>query len=316
MNALVTGVNGFCGRPLAQRLLAEGMSVHGVDLQTSADNRLTLASYNSADLSASDTIRTVIREVQPDWVFHLAGLTVGDPKKIFEVNTIGTVNLLEGLRENAPKARLLVVGSAAEYGEPNPPDALVAETHPCDPKGPYGISKYAATIATFDYVRRFGMHAIVVRPFNIIGPGVPGSLLLGAILSRTLAALERPEEPVITAGNLETYRDFVSVQDIVDAYLLAIQSGTPGELYNVCSGQPTKMRDLVDLALSHAPRPVRVEIDPALIRPNDIMKFVGDGSKARDSFGFVPSVSLESAVAEAWTYAASQPRPLASTPTK
>ena len=141
------------------------------------------------DITKPEQITQVIQRFRPDIVFHLAGLTRGAEVDIYHVNQRGTDYLLEALRMHAPEARILLVGSAAEYG-PQPEEKMpITEACPCRPAGPYGVGKHAATVAGQDYVRRYGMRVVIARPFNIVGAGIPPTLVVGAVLERARLAL-------------------------------------------------------------------------------------------------------------------------------
>jgi GDP-4-dehydro-6-deoxy-D-mannose reductase len=305
--ALVTGANGFCGRHLVGRLLGRrDVRVVGLDLAPAALGTPRPQEYLQTDLCDADQAQAAVERTRPDLVFHLAGLMDGDAAELYRVNLLGGVYLLEALRRHAADARVLVVGSAAEYGLAPAEDMPLTENHPCRPRGPYGISKHALTLAALDYAHGWRMKVMVARPFNIVGAGVPGSLVVGAVLGRIKQALDGGE-PVARIGNLDTQRDFVAVEDAADAYVRLLDCEAWGEVFNVCSGRPRSIRWLVERLLGFSERPIRLAVDPALVRPADAPVVYGSWEKSHRAAGFRPSTPLDSALQSAWECAMGTP---------
>lgn len=301
--ALLLGAHGFCARHLAQRL-AELGDVHltGSDIHPEPPAWGRLDSYSAADVGDAEQVESLVESTRPDWVFNLAGVTGGRSADVYRVNVMGCVNLLEAVGAHAQEARVLAVGSAAEYGYITARDLPVTEGQPCRPVGDYGVSKHAMTLAALDIARRRGIRLVVARPFNIIGAGLPASLVVGAVLRRAREALAASEHPVVKVGNLDTERDFVAAEDVADAYLCMIQGERWGEVFNICSGRPVAIREVVSMALSHSTRPIRLEVDPALVRPADVQCIYGSYEKAGLAFGFRPAVSIEESIRRAWDH--------------
>ncbi len=297
--ALVTGASGFCAVHLIRRLRTEGVNVVGADCRPSPMAAELDAAF-VVDLTDDDAVRALICRERPDYVFHLAGIARGEPSELFRVNSVGTVNLLEALRLESSEARVLLVGSAAEYGLIPSERQPISEEEVCRPVGAYGVSKHSATLAGLDYASRYGLRVVVARPFNIVGPGIGAGLLVGDLLRRVTMALKDDAEPLIRVGNLEPMRDFVAVQDVMDAYVGLVQSDNWGQVFNICGGTATPVRCVVEELLRHAPRYVRWEVDPALFRAADVPLSYGSYEKAREAFGYVPRIPLEEAIASAW----------------
>ncbi len=194
--ALISGVCGFSAKHLVRMLSGEGrVRIAGADLPAEPPADLQLADYRAADLARADEAAALVRHVRPDMVFHLAGRYRGTSDELYAANLLGGVHLLEALRESSPNARVLVVGTAAEYGPAPPEEMPIAEDHPCRPRGAYGLSKHALSLAALDFARRCGLKVVVARPFNIIGAGVPPSLVVGAVLERAKRAWPRGIRP-------------------------------------------------------------------------------------------------------------------------
>lgn len=302
VTALITG-SGFCAKHLARRLYAEGdIRVVGASFRKEPPVDVYFDEYFQMDVRDPCQVATVVRRSEPELVFHLAGLTNGSVEDVYRTNVLGSVHLLESVHIYAPQARILLIGSAAEYGLVDRASLPVTENHLCRPVGPYGVSKHAMTLAGLDYARRFGMKVVVARPFNIVGAGVPSSLLVGAVLRRAKHAMQAGADRVVKVGNLDTERDFVAVNDAVEAYVRMVRGDFWGEVFNICSGQPRSVSAVVSLLLSHSDRPIRYEVDHSLVRPSDIKIVFGDWEKANRAFGFRPATSLEESIRAAWAY--------------
>ena len=302
-NALITGASGFCARHLANRLISEGgIRVIGLDLHAEPPKMVSLDDYIQVDICDFGQLSSAISLIQPDLIFHLAGLVEGAAADIYRTNFIGTIHLLESVREYKPDARVLLVGTAAEYGFVEKSDLPVKEDHPCCPVSPYGISKYAATLAGLNYAKRLGMKIVVSRPFNIIGAGVPKSLVVGALLARIKVTLQSQADTVVQVGNLDSRRDFLAVNDVVEAYLRMINGNFWGEVFNICSERAYSIRKIAELLLSHSTCRINMEVDPALVRSSEVDILYGSNEKARRCFGFNPNTDLADALKSSWNY--------------
>jgi GDP-4-dehydro-6-deoxy-D-mannose reductase len=285
-------------------LSAEGrVRIVGADLAAEPPADVPLADYCAADLTRSDEAAALVRQVRPDLLFHLAGRYRGTSDELYAVNLLGGVHLLEAVWESSRQARVLVVGTAAEYGPALPQNMPISEDFVCRPRGAYGLSKHAMCLAALDYALHRGLKVVVARPFNVIGAGVPPSLVVGAVLDRARRALSESDSPVVAVGNVDTTRDFLAVEDVVAAYLRMIRGDYWGEVFNICSGVPSKIRDIVELLLSHSPRPIDYRVDPRLLGADDVAVFVGNCEKARRTFGFAPAISVAESLDRAWHHA-------------
>jgi GDP-4-dehydro-6-deoxy-D-mannose reductase len=299
--ALITGAGGFCARHLAKRLKAEGgVRIAGLDHVLLTPPWIPAEDYFAVDLRDQAQVETAIRTVQPSWVFHLAGVTKAGGGDIFGANLMGCIYLLEAVAAHAPDARVLLAGSAAEYGAVPRHCLPVSEQRPCRPVGTYAISKYAATLAGLDYAQHLGMRVVVARPFNIVGAGVPPGLVVGALLDRAWQALQSKDEVVVEVGNLDSERDFIAVEDVTEAYIRMVQGCFWGEVFNICSGQAWSIRQIAMSLFSHSPRPIRLAVDPALVVRDEVDISYGSWEKANRAFGFRPTTRLEEALRAAW----------------
>jgi GDP-4-dehydro-6-deoxy-D-mannose reductase len=288
VRALVTGATGFVGQHLVAHLEAAGD---------------TVVPFAGVDVTDAPATSEAITTARPEVVYHLAaqasvGASWGDPAASFRVNADGTLHVLEACRA-AGVERVLVVSSAEVYGTVGADP--VREDAPLRPVSPYAASKVAAEYLGLQAFLGADLPVVRVRPFNHTGPGQTDKFVVPAIARRVVEA-ERTGTGVVTAGNLDPERDFTDVRDIVAAYRLAVEGGQPGEVYNVCSGSGVTVRKLVEALLSQADVPLRVEVDPALVRPADIPRLVGDPGRFTAATGWRPTRSITDTMGEmvAW----------------
>ncbi|MCZ7527391.1 MAG: GDP-mannose 4,6-dehydratase [Acidimicrobiia bacterium] len=286
MRAVVTGAGGFVGTHLVAHLEACGDEVVLVDR----------SGPHPVDVTDADAVRRVIDEARPDVVYHLAARThVGEswraPNDVFRVNVEGTLNVVRACGELGV-GRVLVVGSAEEYGRVEPGDLPLGEDAPLRPMTPYGASKVAAGFVALQAHLGAGTPTIRVRPFNHTGPGQSSRFVVPAFAHRITAA-ERSGTDEIPVGSLEPVRDLTDVRDVVRAYRLLARHGEPGGVYNVCSGRGVAVREVAERLLTMACRPLRLAPDPELLRPVEVPVLVGDPSRIEAATGWRPELDLD-----------------------
>ncbi len=294
--ALVTGASGFVGPHLVAALEAAGHEVWTTDREQHAVP--ATARHECGDLADPLTVRALFERARPERIFHLAGLTsvaysFQNPREVLLANLGVSVNVLEAVRQVAPGARVLVVGSADQYGPVAEADQPIRESQPFRPASPYAVSKVAQEHLAMQYARSFGLHVVATRSFNHSGPGQSDRFVLPSFARQVALAERGAQAPVLRVGNLDVRRDFLDVRDVVRAYVLLLDHGEPGVAYNVCRGEAPRVRDLLDLLLQQARVPLRVEIDPARSRPADLPVLRGDPSRLRERTGWRPEVPLD-----------------------
>ena len=294
---LVTGAAGFAGSHLLDAFLGRGAAVEGwarPDTPSFFRHLPPGVLWRHVELLDFPAVRQAIAESRPSLIFHLAGAAhVGQSWKAvaptLEVNVMGTENILAADRQLGLGASILVTGSASVYRDSEQP---LTENSELAPASPYAVSKLAqeqlAVRAVVD-----GQRVFVTRPFNHIGPRQAPSFAT-ASFARQIARIERGgEPPLIRVGNLSPRRDVTDVRDIVQAYIAVIERGTPGIVYNVCSGTAPSMQEVLDGLRRRASVPVDVEIDPALARPHDAPVVVGNHERLTHDTGWHPTIPLE-----------------------
>lgn len=301
MRALITGVGGFVGPYLVRHLReTTGWALFGL-----CRHQVAATDYQgvTVDLLDRDAVHAVIREFAPTHVFHLAAqsdvsISYTRAAETLTNNLVGQVHLLDACRELATPPRVLVVGSAEEYGLAQPEEMPLTEAQPFRPASPYAVSKVAQDLLGWQYFVSYGLPIVRVRPFNHTGPGQSDRFVVAAF-ARQVAEVEAGRRPpVLSVGNLEARRDFLDVRDVVAAYHLALTRGTPGAVYNVGSGQAVAIGDVLALLLRLARCEIEVRADPARLRPADAPLLVADTRALREATEWQPAIPFERSVRE------------------
>jgi GDP-4-dehydro-6-deoxy-D-mannose reductase len=288
MKALVTGAGGFVGTALVGHLESAGDEVVGIDHVT------------GPDITDPAGVRDAVARHRPDAVYHLAAVThIGAswdaPLEVFRVNAEGTLNVLSACAA-AGVGRVLVVGSADEYGAVRPEDLPLTEEAPLRPLTPYGASKVAADSLALQSFLGQGLPVIRVRAFNHTGATQSERFMIPG-LARRIAAAERDGRKEVPVGSLEPVRDYTDVADVVVAYRLLVERGEPGEVYNVCSGVGRSVAEVADQLLALARHAIELVPDPALLRPVEVPRLVGDNRRLREATGWAPAITFEQTLA-------------------
>jgi GDP-4-dehydro-6-deoxy-D-mannose reductase len=225
------------------------------------------------------------------------GQSWDDPSQVLRVNVLGTAEVLAASRARQPAARVLVVSSAEVYGVVRPDQLPLAEDAPTMPASPYAASKLAAEAVALQAWRGYGQPVLVVRPFNHIGPGQSPNFFVPALAKRIVEA-RRSGAAALPVGTLTTRRDFTDVRDVVAAYRLLVERGAAGGVYNVCSGRDVAMSEVAAQLLELAGADLRLETDPALVRPVDVPVLRGDAGRLHAATGWQPSIPLATTLAD------------------
>lgn len=297
--ALITGSLGFVGQYLRAELESSGYEVIGMDI-CAAEKTL------QADLLNDEQVKQVVVQTQPDAVFHLAGqANVAQswkiPQKTVEINVIGTINLLEAVRAFQPKTRMVLVGSSDQYGVLGEAGRLVKETTPMNPQTPYAVSKQTQEEMARVYTRAYGMNICMTRSFNHGGAGQKEGFMIPDF-SAGIVRVEKGLADCLRVGNLTARRDFTHVKDVVRAYRLIAEKGHAGEVYNVGSGVTYSAQEILDKLCAMANCPVRIEQDPAKMRPSDTPVICCDHSKLSEHTDWFPKESLDMMLHETMDY--------------
>jgi len=309
---LITGASGFVGGHLAEHLVDKGeYDIHGTyltedSLQTSPVK--DTIHFTQADLQDKDQVESLIASIKPDWVFHLAAQasvpqSFKDPIGTFHSNIDVQLHLFEALREQELlDTRVLVVGSAEEYGYVTEEDLPVDELTPLRPASPYSVSKIAQDFLGFQYALAYKMPMIRVRPFNHVGPRqAPGFAV--SDFSKYIAEVEKGlKDPVMKVGNMQAKRDFTDVRDMVKAYVLLMEMGEVGEIYNIGSGKSHAIQEVFETLASFSTSQITLESDPSKFRPSDIPEIVVDNTKVASLTGWKAEIPFEKTLKDTLDY--------------
>ena len=240
------------------------------------------------DLLDATATRSAIAAARPEVVYHLAahahvGESWRDPARSLRDNVAMTLNVLEAVREEASEATVVAVASGEVYG---PPERLpVGETAPLRPQNPYAVSKASADLLAGFYADAHGVRVIRARAFNHAGPGQAPVYAIASFARQFATAVDAGENPVrIVTGNPDTRRDFTDVRDVVRAYRLLAERAEPG-VYNICSGRTASSRELVAMLAEAAGVAVEHVVDPAKLRPHEVMELRGSFERAARGHG-------------------------------
>ena len=276
----VTGSKGFVGAHLLALLGTRAVAI-------------------DADVTDPDALAAATASARPAAVIHLAAASSvagswTDPAEPWRVNALGTVNLLESVRVEAPDSRVVVVSTGEVYGQAE--EIPTPETAPYRPVSPYAASKAASELAAEQFGRS-GLEVVVARAFQHEGPGRDERFAVGSWAAQ-IARAEEGGRGTVLVGDLTARRDLTDVRDVVRAYAALLDPAVPAGTYNVASGKAVTMREVLDILVSRARCPIEVEEDPSRLRASEITVVCGDASKLQAATGWSPTIPLEQTLAD------------------
>lgn len=294
MKILVTGSNGFVGQHLGMYLSDQGHELHPFDVKN--------GEYQ--DLTNYECVRRAIDIVRPDKIFHLAALTYVpesflDARRAFELNTLGTLNLLEAVRSIGLKTRIQLAGTSEEYGDTSDAEEPITEKSTPNPQSPYAIAKLAMDHLGRLYAKAYNMNVVVTRAYNHCGPG-RGEEFAESAFAKQVVEIERGQRDKLLHGNLESVRNYTDVRDIVRAYALAID--LPSGVYNICSNRNVTMQEMLDILKSKSNKKIVSEVDKNLYRPADFSFKKPSCEKFTKLTGWTPEIKLEDTLEDILNY--------------
>ena len=309
---LITGASGFVGGYLAEHLQKLGdYDIYGTYHSEESVKKSPVkdfVTFSHVNFQEKEQVQSLIKKIKPDYLYHLiaqasVGASFKDPVATFHANIDSAIHLFEALREEKLlDTRTLVVCSSEEYGYVTPEDLPVDENTPLRPANPYSVSKIAQDYLAFQYHLSFKLPLIRVRPYNHIGPRQK----LGYVASEfayQVAKIEKGEqEPIVTVGNLSAKRDFTDVRDMVRAYVMLLEKGAPGEVYNIGAGVSHSAEELLDILIANAQKRIDVKVDPKKLRASDVPEIVADITKMQTLTGWRPEIPFEQTVKDILEY--------------
>lgn len=296
-------MSGFIGSHLTRALLEAGDEVHGIYNEAWEMYRLEGVeghTIEKCDIRDREKVKTLIEQFKPDRIYHLAAqsfptVSYKEPTLTMDTNSNGTINVFETVRELDLDCRIFVACSSAEYGLVTPDDVPTPETHPLKPLHPYGVSKVAQDLLAYQYFKNYGMDTVRGRIFNTTGPMKTNDV--ASDFTKQVASIEKGlQDPVMRVGNLSGERDITDVRDMVRAFQFSMEKGVKGQVYNLCSSKAICIQDLLDEILVQAEVEIKVEKDPALMRPTDEPIIMGDNTRFRTDTGWAPEVPIKDTV--------------------
>lgn len=305
MPTLVTGGAGFVGQHLLRALLGAGEELVATTMHATSPEPSVLTPaeverirWLTMDLTDAASVERAVRDAGPDRIYHLAaqssvGGSLADPIGTWNVNAMGTLRLLQAVRSQARSGcRLVLISSAEVYGDVPEPEQPIREDRPISPRNPYGASKAAAEIAALQGDGGDAVEVVIARSFNHIGPGQDARFAIPSFASQIRSTRAGESGATLRVGNLSARRDLLDVRDVVEAYRILMARGRAGERYNVCGGVAFSMRELLDRMIARSAKDLRVEVDPARLRPVDTPLLLGDASKLR-ALGWAPGIAID-----------------------
>lgn len=315
MRILITGITGFVGSHLAEYCLNQPETkVYGTVLSHHLDDELKRIKHikNKIELLECDltnrvAVTRVLEEAKPDKIFHLAAQSFvptswKSPEDTLSNNIIAELNIFEVLRGLKLNPIIQIAGSSEEYGLVYKNEIPVKETNPLRPLSPYGVSKIAQDMLAFQYQQSYGLKTVITRAFNHTGPR-RGKQFVTSWFAYQIARIESGlQKPIIKVGNLNAYRDFSDVRDIVRAYWLATEKCEFGQPYNIGSGKPYQIKEVLDILLSLSKVKIITEKDPQLMRPSDVPILQCDSTKFRKVTGWKPEIDFKDTLKDILNY--------------
>jgi len=293
---LITGGSGFVGS-FIQRNFANPENSYGLEL----------IPPSAMELRDPNGLAKLCAETQPDFVIHLAAQSFvpqsfANPHETFEINFLGTLNLLQALKQNDFKGQLLFVGSGDMYGLVSPESLPVSESFPLKPRNPYAVSKVAAEALCYQWSQTEGMKIVMARPFNHIGPGQSERFVVSDFARQVAEIKLGRRKAEISVGDIDVTRDFTDVRDVVRAYLMLLSQGKSGEAYNVCSGKEKSIREILEQLMVLAGVRASIKQDSARFRPAEQRRIYGSCDKLLGASGWQPEIPLEQSLADNLNY--------------
>lgn len=310
MKSLIIGGAGFVGAYLISCLkneFGQDVAVTKMPMETIQIEGMDEIEIVDLDILDPDAIVSVLQQIQPDYIYHLAAqssvsVSWKNPALTIDVNIKGSMNLLEALRKLDHKPRVLLVGSGEEYGHILPDETPIREGNVPRPGNIYAATKTCQNMLGKIYADAYGLDIMMVRAFNHIGPN-QAPLFVAADFCKQVAEIEHGDkEPVIRVGNLSAQRDFTDVRDVVRAYAMLMEHGLSGETYNVGSGRAIAIQDILNMIVGMSNSSIRVEVDPQKIRPVDVPIIEADNRKLSEATGWMPEIPLEQTLRETLDY--------------
>lgn len=289
-------------------LLIGGTGFVGMHMQKTLSPRFkVVATGHQTDIRDTGLIASLVKSVVPDVVVNFASITTvreafADPVRAYQIGFLGTLNLLTALKEHGFSGRMLNISSSEVYGHPDPGQLPIREDTPLRPMNPYSVNKVATEALCYQWSQTEQFEIVTARPFTHIGPGQSDRFSISSFSKQVAEILLGKREPVIYVGDLQTTRDFTDVRDVVDAYVLLLENGRNGEVYNVCSGEEITTRSLLDELIESSGTPINVTHDKSLLRSTEQRRILGSHDKISSEMGWEATIPISRTLADMQSY--------------
>lgn len=312
---LITGFSGFVATHFVEYIYnnAPEYNIVGIDINPPTfdysvfEDKLQIV-FHQVNLLNTGELYKIFNEVLPEYVLHLAAFSSvayswKHPEESFKNNCNIFLNLIQVVKEIKPDCKVLSVGSSEEYGNVGHENVPIRENQRINPLSPYAVARVSQEMLSKVYVDAYGLNIIMTRSFNHIGPRQSERFVVPSFINRILDIKEQGSVcGEIETGNLDIIRDFVDVRDVVRAYWLLLQHGTPGEIYNICSGKGIKLADIVRIVADKVGVNITTRVNPEYVRPNDNMEIVGSCYKIESELDWRPTWKIEETISDMISY--------------
>jgi GDP-4-dehydro-6-deoxy-D-mannose reductase len=313
---LITGITGFAGSHLAELALEKNCIVYGLkrwNLSRLRNVHHIMDKINWIDCDITDyvSVKKALEIAKPDKIFHLAAesfvsVSWNHPSHYMDVNYKGTVNFLEAIKDLKINPRFLIPGSGEEYGEIFEDELPINENTPLRPVNPYAVTKIAQDLIGYVYFRSYGLNVIRIRTFNHEGPRRDNVFGIPWFAYQIARIEEGIQPPIIKTGHIDDRRNFTHINDVVNAYWIALEKCNPGELYLIGSDENEKIhsyREIIEMLLKMSSvKGIKIEEDPQYVRPTSVPRLIGDTSKFRNLTNWKPKISIDKTLADTLEY--------------
>lgn len=308
-NLLITGSAGFVANHFIEYLKQNNLAYNilGTDILDNFSADYDRFEYRKINLRDKELIKEVIETFKPDYILHLASISSvsqswNQPVESFVNNTNIFLNIIESIRELKLTTRILSIGSSEEYGN-YPSDKMpLQEDYKLLPCNPYAVARVSQEMLSKLYADYYNVNIIMTRSFNHIGPKQREEFVVPSFVKQLLEIKQCGNTKPLIVGNIEIVRDFLDVRDVVDVYYKILTQGKVGEVYNVCSGNGVKLKEIIEIVSKKLDISPQIEVDSSRVRPTDNMIIIGDNSKLKTAFNWEPSYNLESSLDDIINY--------------
>ena len=307
LKVFISGATGFVGCHLIDLLSSPKYEIYGTSFPEKPEAGGGGKNIFYLDIKSEKEVFEAIKRIKPDWIFHLAAVSNVKHswerrREALETNLMGTFYLFEAVRKFVPQARVLFISSSDVYGILSPTENVFKEEDSSQVVSPYAFTKVSGEILSKFYVQIENLDVVIARSFPHTGPGQSPDFVCSDWASQIVRIEKGLAEPWIKVGNLEVKRDFLDVRDVVRAYILLVEKGRRGEVYNVCSGRAVSLKEILDLLLSFSSQKIEVQVDSTKLRKADIPLLLGDNKKIKEETSWEPEIPLKQSLQDLLEY--------------